>query len=488
MLRAMIALILTLSFLSTANAQGGAAPDRSATGGAQTLGDIMTRQRGEEVDNSFRSGATGDASRAADISNQLGTLGGNSDPELWRALRFGSADITASNTGPAATVLIQDGGMGWLKFREGPLTTYGGALLMGVIALLAAFFMYRGRIKIDGEKTGRKITRFKAIERFGHWLLSGSFILLGLTGLISLFGRKFLIPTFGHEAFSFLAVGSKWVHNNVSWAFMVALGMIFVMWVAENIPHRTDINWLRKGGGIFSKGHPPAKKFNAGQKIIFWSVIVLGVSISVSGLSLLFPFEINMFAATFAKINATGIGGLLGFGELREVLAPHEEMQYAQLWHSVVSFVLMAIILAHIYIGSLGMEGAYDAMGSGDVEEQWAREHHSLWVEEVLGEANNVSETRKAPAVKAAKAPATKTAKGTSAKAAKAPATKTAKGTSVKAAKAQATKTVKGTSAKAAKVPATKVAKATLANAAKVPVAKMVKATAAKPKKAPPKK
>ena len=488
MLRAMIALILTLSFLSTANAQGGAAPDRSATGGAQTLGDIMTRQRGEEVDNSFRSGATGDASRAADISNQLGTLGGNSDPELWRALRFGSADITASNTGPAATVLIQDGGMGWLKFREGPLTTYGGALLMGVIALLAAFFMYRGRIKIDGEKTGRKITRFKAIERFGHWLLSGSFILLGLTGLISLFGRKFLIPTFGHEAFSFLAVGSKWVHNNVSWAFMVALGMIFVMWVAENIPHRTDINWLRKGGGIFSKGHPPAKKFNAGQKIIFWSVIVLGVSISVSGLSLLFPFEINMFAATFAKINATGIGGLLGFGELREVLAPHEEMQYAQLWHSVVSFVLMAIILAHIYIGSLGMEGAYDAMGSGDVEEQWAREHHSLWVEEVLGEANNVSETRKAPAVKAAKAPATKTAKGTSAKAAKAPATKTAKGTSAKAAKAQATKTVKGTSAKAAKVPATKVAKATLANAAKVPVAKMVKATAAKPKKAPPKK
>lgn len=201
-------------------------------------------------------------------------------------------------------------------------------------------------------------------------------------------------------------------------------------------------------------------------------MIVLGVSISVSGLSLLFPFEINMFAATFAKINATGIGGLLGFGELREVLAPHEEMQYAQLWHSVVSFVLMAIILAHIYIGSLGMEGAYDAMGSGDVEEQWAREHHSLWVEEVLGEANNVSETRKAPAVKAAKAPATKTAKGTSAKAAKAPATKTAK----------------GTSAKAAKVPATKVAKATLANAAKVPVAKMVKATAAKPKKAPPKK
>ena len=386
MLRAMIALILTLSFLSTASAQSADAPDRSATGGAQTVEDIMLRQRGEDVDNSFRSGATGDPESAAGISNQLGTLGGASDPELWRAVRFGSADTIASNNGPGATVLIQDGGMRWLNFRAGPLSTYGGGLLMGIIALLAAFFMYRGRIKIDGEKTGRKITRFKAIERFGHWLLSGSFILLGITGLISLFGRKFLIPTFGHETFSFLAVGSKWVHNNVSWAFMVALAMIFVMWVAENIPHRSDINWLRKGGGIFSKGHPPAKKFNAGQKLIFWSVIVLGVSISVSGLSLLFPFEINMFAATFAKINATGIGSIFGFGDLREVLAPHEEMQYAQLWHSVVSFVLMAIILAHIYIGSVGMEGAYDAMGSGEVEEQWAREHHSLWVEEIMPE------------------------------------------------------------------------------------------------------
>jgi formate dehydrogenase subunit gamma len=391
MLRALIALMLTLSFLSTANAQDAAAPDRSATGGAQTLEDIMARQRGEPVDNGFRSGLTGDPDSAAGISEQLGTLGGASDPDLWRALRFGSADISASNNGPAATTLIQDGGMNWLQLREGPVAIYGGYLLLATIALLALFFFVRGRIRIDGEKTGNKITRFKAVERFGHWLLAGSFILLGVTGLISLFGRKVLIPVFGHDAFSFLAVGSKWIHNNVSWAFMLALVMIFVMWVVHNLPHKSDINWLLKGGGIFSKGHPPAKKFNAGQKLIFWSVIVLGTSISVSGLSLLFPFEINMFAATFAKLNALGISSALGLGELREVLAPHEEMQYAQLWHAIVSFVLMAIILAHIYIGTVGMEGAYDAMGSGDVEEQWAREHHSIWVDEVMAEKQAAS-------------------------------------------------------------------------------------------------
>lgn len=396
MLRALSVLLLSITFMvgagfETAVAQetpadeatSEAQPDRSSTGGAQTLEDIMRRQRGEPVDNSFRSGNTGNPDNAAGIAGQLGTLGGASDPDLWRGLRFGAVDITSTSKGPAATTLIQDGGMWWLTLREGPLSKYGSYLLLGTLVLLVLFFLIRGRIRIDGEKTGRTVTRFKAIERFGHWMLAGSFILLGITGLVTLLGRKFLIPAFGHEAFATIAVASKWIHNNVSWAFMIALVMIFVMWVVHNLPDRTDINWLLKGGGIFTKGHPPAKKFNAGQKLIFWSVIVLGTSISVSGLALLFPFEINMFAATFAKLNAFGVPDLLGMAPYPEQLAPHEEMQYAQLWHAIVSFILMAIILAHIYIGSVGMEGAYDAMGSGEVEEQWAREHHSIWVDEV---------------------------------------------------------------------------------------------------------
>ncbi|MGH1576268.1 formate dehydrogenase subunit gamma [Planktotalea sp.] len=398
MFRALIALFLSLFltvFAATfAMAEDASAPvvERAETGGAQTLADIIARQNGEPVDNSFRSNNTGNADGAS-LAGQLGTLGGASDPELWRALRFGSADITASNNGPAATTLVQDGGMRWLMFRQGPLATYGAYLLGLTVVLLALFYLIRGRIKIDGEKTGRKIERFKAVERFGHWLLAGSFILLALTGLISLFGRKVLIPAFGHDAFSFLAVGSKWVHNNVSWAFMLGLVMIFVMWVVHNLPHRSDINWLLKGGGIFSKGHPPAKKFNAGQKMIFWSVILFGTTISISGLALLFPFEINMFAATFAKLNAFGISGLLGLGELPTNLAPHQEMQYSQLWHAGVSFVLMAIIIAHIYIGTVGMEGAAEAMTKGDVEEQWAREHHSIWVEEVEAAQNTAPNT-----------------------------------------------------------------------------------------------
>lgn len=385
-MRALLSMALCLLLALPAAAQDTPAPsnpDRAATGGAQTLDDILARQRGEPVDDSFRRDATG-GDDAAGMAGQLGTLGGASDAEVWRALRYGLDDVKVSSGGPEARVLIQDGGMSWLAFREGPLATYGAYLLGVTIALLAIFFLIRGRIRIDGEKTGRTVTRFQSIERFGHWLMAGSFIVLAITGLVVLFGRIVVIPLLGHEAFSTIAVASKWVHNNIAWAFMLGLVMVFFMWVLHNVPNRTDLKWLAVGGGIFTKGvHPPARKFNAGQKMIFWATIVFGTSISASGLSLLFPFELPMFAKTFAILNDTGLPQAVGFGVLPEILAPHEEMQLATLWHSIMAFMLTAIILAHIYIGSVGMEGAFDAMGSGEVEEQWAREHHGLWLEEL---------------------------------------------------------------------------------------------------------
>ncbi|MES0881104.1 formate dehydrogenase subunit gamma [Roseibium sp. SCP14] len=401
MKRLILAAVVLLAFLTQGFAQdqppGQEQPaERAATGGAQTLEDIMRRQRGEKVDYDFRRSATGDPNSAAAISSQLGTLGGVSDPELWRALRYGTADITVSSGGKPATVLMQDGGMRWLEWRKGPLATYGAYLLLGTLVFLALFYLIRGRIRIDGQKTGQTITRFKAVERLSHWLLAGSFILLAITGLLTLFGRFAIIPLIGKDAFAPVALASKWIHNNVAWAFILGLIMVFVMWVSHNIPNKTDLKWIAVGGGLLKKGvHPPARKFNFGQKLIFWGVIVLGASISVSGISLLFPFEFPMFAATFEVLNATGIPQLLGFGTLPTQLAPHEEMQFAQLWHAIVAFLMMAMILAHIYIGSVGMEGAYDAMGSGEVELQWAREHHGLWVEEVE-EAERQAESKHA--------------------------------------------------------------------------------------------
>ncbi len=364
--------------------EGGTPPPddaaRAATGGAQTRDDIMRRQRGEEVETRERDSAS-DA--AAAIRAQLGTRGSTSDSELWEKLRYGKANVTASNGSPASTVLIQDSGMAWFNFREGPLRTYGGYLLLGMFGLLAVFYLFRGKIRIEHGRSDQTILRFNLLERAGHWLLAVSFIVLGITGLITLFGRVWLIPWLGKESFAPIAALSKWVHNWIAWAFIAALAIVFLMWVLRNIPNRHDLVWLAKGGGLFSKGvHPPAKKFNAGQKIVFWSVIVLGASISASGLSLLMPFEFPMFAKTFDALNYLGFYHFNGGEKFPTVLTPHAEMQLASLWHAIVSFILMAIIIAHIYLGSVGMEGAFDAMGKGQVDLNWAREHHNLWVEE----------------------------------------------------------------------------------------------------------
>lgn len=391
----LIAVVLVVAWAVVPSSPPVAPPDeaalaeaRAATGGAQTRESIMARQAGAEVDLSYRAEDTGVPGAAAGVP-QLGALGGTSDSEIFRALRYSDADVTVSSQGPAADVLIQDGGMAWLEFREGPLITYGGGGLLLMLAVLVAFYAVRGKIRIDGPKTGQTILRFTGIERFAHWLLAVSFILLGITGIVALVGRKFLIPWMGHEAFSVIALGSKWIHNNVAWAFMLALVLVFVFWVWHNIPTWADVKWLAKGGGIFGGDHVPAKKFNAGQKIIFWAVIVLGVSISLSGIALLFPFELPMFAKTFKAMNDMGLPGMIGMDPLPVALLPHQEMQLSQAWHGIVAFIFMAIILAHIYLGSVGMEGAFDAMGKGEVEKQWAREHHSIWYESVTGEAAN---------------------------------------------------------------------------------------------------
>lgn len=348
----------------------------------QTLEDILARQRGEDVAREpvHDPSAVGNATEMGAI---LGTRGAASDTAVWEALRFGTADVTVSAGGDPARVLMQDAGMWWRGFREGPLSYWGGMSLLATLGLLAVFFLLRGRIRISHGKAGVTITRFNAVERFGHWLLAGSFILLGLTGLITLFGRKGLIPWMGKDAYATLAAGSKWIHNNVSWAFILGLVLVFVFWVIHNLPSRHDLVWFAKGGGIVGKAHPPARKFNAGQKIVFWAVIILGASVAASGLSLLFPFQLPMFAKTFVLLNDIGAPGWVGLEPLPTRLSPHEEMQFAQLWHSMVAFAMMVVILAHIYIGTIGMEGAYDAMGSGEVDLNWAKEHHSLWVEEV---------------------------------------------------------------------------------------------------------
>ncbi|MFQ5954760.1 MAG: formate dehydrogenase subunit gamma [Kiloniellales bacterium] len=287
---------------------------------------------------------------------------------------------TVSLPDQQAGVLIQSEGDNWRAWRNGPMSVYGGWLLLAICVVVAVFFGLRGRIRTEAGFSGRTVERFNFIERFTHWLTATSFIVLALTGLNVLYGRYVLKPVIGADAFSAVTLAGKYAHNYIAFPFMLGVVMMLVLWVRHNFPNRYDFIWLAKGGGMFMKGvHPPAKKFNAGQKIVFWVVILGGILVSLSGISLLFPFQIPMFAKTFELLN------LVGF-DLPTALTPMADMQLSQLWHGIVALVFIAIIIAHIYIGSLGMEGAFDAMGTGMVDENWAREHHNIWAAEVKGE------------------------------------------------------------------------------------------------------
>ena len=308
-------------------------------------------------------------------------LGIKSDSDLWRYVRTGNAG-TSQMKNELAGVMIQSEGDNWRAFRNGPLSVYGAFGLAGIIGLLIVFYLVRGRIRIDSGPSDERIQRFGSIDRFAHWLMAGSFVVLAITGLNLLYGRHLLIPLFGKEAFATITTIGKFAHNYLAFAFMVGLALSFVLWARHNIPSKLDLKWLAMGGGIFKKGvHPPARKFNAGQKVIFWAVMIGGLSVSMSGIALMFPFQTSMFADTFAMLN------MIGFNLPTDFTAMQEQ-QLNQLWHGVVSMGLMTMIIAHIYIGSVGMEGALDAMNSGMVDRNWAKEHHNLWVEEEDQKAN----------------------------------------------------------------------------------------------------
>ncbi len=293
----------------------------------------------------------------------------------WKAIKKGKAGSVTIPDKKAA-ILIQTGGETWRAFRTGPLQLIGGFTLGGMVLLLAAFYAFKGRIKISAGESGELIERFNFLERVMHWTMAVSFIVLALTGLNLIYGRGLLLPLIGGEAFASFTLAGKWLHNFFGFSFIIALIWTFFSWVGHNLPKKEDLTWLKAGGGFIGDAHPPARKFNAGQKIIFWVVILCGISISISGWALMNPFTMTMFASTFETVN-----GLFGTTYPTD-LTLIQEQQYQSLWHSIMAVFMIVVVLAHIYIGTIGMEGAMAAMTSGDVDINWAREHHSIWVEE----------------------------------------------------------------------------------------------------------
>ncbi len=320
--------------------------------------------------------ARAQAPAAAPTEAPVNLLPEESRADIWRAIRQGEAgSVAAPNV--LGGQLIQSEGEAWRNLRLGAYKLWAGWILLGMLGLVALFFALRGRVPIEEGPAGRTIRRFNGLERFAHWLTAITFIVLALTGLNLMFGRTLLLPLVGKDLFATITQTGKLLHNYLAFGFMLGIALMFVLWVRYNFPNRHDLVWILKGGGLFGGGHPHSRRFNAGQKLVFWSVVLLGLGLSLSGLQLMFPFTFSFFESTFAFLNQW-VGTSLPTG-----LSPMAEQQLAILWHGFVSVVLIAIVIGHIYIGSLGMEGAFQAMGSGEVDLNWARQHHDLWVEQL---------------------------------------------------------------------------------------------------------
>jgi formate dehydrogenase subunit gamma len=255
-------------------------------------------------------------------------------------------------------ILEQPLGRVWRLVHEVWMHWIGGIVIFTVIALLLGLYLIRGPLRIEGGRSGKMIPRFNGLERATHWMIAVSFAILAVTGLNITFGKKLLLPLIGPDAFSRWSLVAKYAHDCSSFPFVLGVIVLVVLWAKDNLPTAVDIRWFKEGGGMIGNKHPPAWKFNGGQKALFWVSVLGTVALTVSGMFLLFPFY------------WTNIIG----------------MQVAQVIHALISIAFVATIIAHVYIGSLGMEGGWDAMASGEVDLNWAKQHHSLWVEQLNSE------------------------------------------------------------------------------------------------------
>jgi formate dehydrogenase subunit gamma len=293
---------------------------------------------------------------------------GNNSP-MWRDVKNGVTGFTTLPYSEAGNLIqgqvqypgskFTTAGEAWRQVRNEWIIPYGGALLIIVALALAIFYFAKGPMgHADGRGTGRRIERFTPLERAAHWSNAIAFVALAISGIVMAFGKFFLLPVIGQTLFGYLTYLLKNIHNFMGPLFAVSLLVMIVLFIKDNLPQRGDVTWLVRLGGMLGKQEVPSHRFNAGEKGMFWfGNLLLGAIVIGSGLVLdkLIPN--------------------LGY--------ERGQMQVAHMVHAIAAAVMMAMLMVHIYMGTVGMRGAYRAMREGYVDEAWAQEHHAYWYEDI---------------------------------------------------------------------------------------------------------
>jgi formate dehydrogenase subunit gamma len=295
---------------------------------------------------------------------------GNNAP-MWRQVGSGVTGYSSlpQSEAPEAGNLIQpfvqypgsrltNAGEAWRQVRNKVIIPYGGALLLMVLAAIGLFYWRVGAIKLHDKPTGRMVERFTSFERVAHWTNATAFVVMAISGVVMAFGKFFLLPVIGTTLFGWLAFVLKNLHNFVGPVFTVSLLIVIATFLRDNIPARGDLSWLLKGGGMLGGEEVKSGRFNGGEKLVFWGgVFVLGLIVVASGLLM------NKLLPGLVYERST--------------------MQLAHMVHAVANILMLVMFIGHIYLGTVGTEGAYQGMKTGYVDETWAREHHALWLDEI---------------------------------------------------------------------------------------------------------
>ena len=295
--------------------------------------------------------------------------------DMWRAIRENTT-FSTTNTGYDRSVLVRSEGLDWQSARLRYIAPYGLIALTTTLVTLALFFLLRGRITIEGGRSGRKLPRFGQAERLIHWFVAAIFLLLAVSGLILLFGRNFILPLIGKPAYGILASAMMQGHNLFGPLFITGILAMTIVFFKDNLPRIADLKWIIRGGLLFI-GHPPSWKFNAGEKIWFWVAILAGLSLSISGI-------------------------ILEFTQLASSL---DQVLIANIVHGTAALVMIAFALGHIYLATTGVEGTLETMTTGFCDEAWARQHHDLWYALMIG-TDKAQETNAGQNVSAVPTPA----------------------------------------------------------------------------------
>jgi formate dehydrogenase subunit gamma len=198
------------------------------------------------------------------------------------------------------------------------------------------------------------LRRYSDSERMNHWVLAIAFVLAGLSGL------AFFHPSF--YFFTNLFGGGQWtriLHPFIGVVmFLSFLGLFFRLW-RQNLIKANDRAWRKQAGQMLrgnKEGLPPAGKYNYGQKVVFWLMVISLLVLILTG----FVFWRPWFTPYFSI----------------------ELMRLAVLLHSISAVVLVLSVIVHIY-AAIWVKGTMRAMTRGTVTEGWARLNHRLWHDEV---------------------------------------------------------------------------------------------------------